>query len=88
MRAEKITKNIDDDALTLIDEVIATLQRLRERVADAAEPEPAPDVTGDDFAPRKPDNLPLGGIGRGRETEMTSYSLPLVKMSHLQGQGW
>lgn len=41
----------DDETLALIDAAMANLQRLRERVADAAEPEPAPDVTDDDFAP-------------------------------------
>ncbi|TAZ62452.1 hypothetical protein ELH75_15055 [Rhizobium leguminosarum] len=81
-----------DNDLPLLDEIIAALQRLRERVADAAEPEPAPDVTDDDFAPCKSDQLPLAaqriGIARGREAAMTSYSLALAKMSRLQGQGW
>lgn len=35
-----------DENLTVLDEIIAALQRLRERVADAAEPEPAPHVEG------------------------------------------
>jgi hypothetical protein len=48
-----------DDDLPLLDEIIAALQRLRERVADAAEPEPAPDVTDDDFAPGNLIELPL-----------------------------
>ncbi|MEB3045642.1 hypothetical protein [Rhizobium mulingense] len=47
--------------LALIDEVIATLKRLRERVAKAAEPEPAPDVADadDDFAPGNLIELPV-----------------------------
>ncbi|MGO7174338.1 hypothetical protein ACCT06_10685 [Rhizobium ruizarguesonis] len=40
-----------DENLLLLDDIIAALQRLRERVAEAAEPEPAPDVIDDDFAP-------------------------------------
>ncbi|TBD37725.1 MULTISPECIES: hypothetical protein [Rhizobium] len=48
-----------DDDLPLLDEIIAALQRLRERVADAAEPEPAPDVIDDDFAPGNLIELPV-----------------------------
>ncbi|MBY5530536.1 hypothetical protein [Rhizobium leguminosarum] len=85
-----------DDALGLLDSAIAALQTLRERMANAgSEPEPAPDVTDvtdDDFAPSNLLELPLAaqrvGIARGREAEMTSYSLALAKMSRLQGQGW
>ncbi len=48
-----------DDDLPLLDEIIAALQRLRERVADAAEPEPSPDVIDDDFAPGNLIELPV-----------------------------
>lgn len=47
-----------DEMLALIDAAMSNLQRLRERVAEAAEPEPAPDVTDDDFAPSNLIELP------------------------------
>ncbi|WP_392711299.1 hypothetical protein [Rhizobium ruizarguesonis] len=53
-------KEVGDETLALIDEAMATLQRLRERVAEAAaEPEPAPDVIDDDFAPGNLIELPV-----------------------------
>ncbi|MBX4989382.1 hypothetical protein [Rhizobium lentis] len=81
-----------DEKLLLLDDIIAALQTLREKMAGAgSEPEPAPDVTGDDFAADNLIELPVAaqrvGTARGREAEMTSYSLALAKMSRLQGQG-
>ncbi|WP_434711987.1 hypothetical protein NMA58_00735 [Rhizobium sp. YTUHZ045] len=49
-----------DDALALIDRAILALQALREKMAVAgSEPEPAPDVTDDDFAAGNLIELPL-----------------------------
>ncbi len=49
-----------DDALALLDSAIAALQTLREKMAGSgSEPEPAPDVTDDDFAPGNLIELPL-----------------------------
>ncbi|MBY4608985.1 hypothetical protein K6M90_15150 [Rhizobium sp. 9T] len=64
---------------------------LRISVASDLRSEAESEAFADDFAAANLIELPLAaqrvGIARGREAEMTSYSLALAKMSRLQGQG-
>ncbi|TCA70471.1 hypothetical protein [Rhizobium leguminosarum] len=83
--------------LSQIDQLIEAARRQLDGLvalrADMAG-EPGSEVesfTDHDFAPSNLLELPLAsqrvGIARGREAEMTSYSLALAKISRLQGQG-
>ncbi|MBY5501254.1 hypothetical protein HFO82_21905 [Rhizobium leguminosarum] len=85
------------DDLATLDKLIEGARRhldglltLRTSIVGEAE-NGSPPVGDDHFADANLLELPLAaqrvGIARGREAEMTSYSLALAKMSRLQGQG-